>query len=99
MQERKLRRMQITTNKGKTHDITFNGVLIRNGCRVMIEMKDDYPLAEIAADFDGVDTFTVTHENRPGVKEVYEGFTRLADIRHDKKTGTFRLTLEKGDAA
>ena len=91
--------MQITTSKGKTFDITFNGTLIRNGCRVMIEMKDDYQLAEIAAGFDGVETFTVTRANQPGVKEVYEGFTRLADIRHDKKTGTFRLILEKGDAA
>ena len=89
--------MQITTNKGKTFDITFNGVMIRNSCRVMIEMKDNYPLADIAAGFDGVENFTVTHEDRPGVKEVYEGFTHLADIRHDKLTGTVRLTLERSE--
>ncbi len=90
--------MQITTNKGKTYDILFIGTLIRNGSRVMIEMKYDRPMAEIAVDFDGLTIITKTDADRPGVKEVYEGFTRLTGMQHNKQAGTIRLTLEKDDA-
>lgn len=90
--------MEITTNRGKAFDAIYIGTLIRNGMRLMIEMKSTCPLAQIAIDFDGVETFTVTHADRPGVKQVYEGFTRLTGMQHDKQAGTIRLTLEKDDA-
>lgn len=90
--------MQITTNRGKTFDVTFIGALNRFAYRVLIEMKDDIPLADLAADFDGLTTITKTDADRPGVKEVFEGFTRLTGMQHNKQAGTIRLTLEKDDA-
>lgn len=89
--------MKILTNDGKTFDITFIGALLRDGNRVMIELKDDRTLSEIAADFENLETITKTDSARPNVKEVFEGFTQLVSIQRNKATGTVRLTLEKGD--
>ena len=91
--------MQITTSKGKTFDVRFIGTLLRNGGRMMIELADDRPLWEIAEDFDGLSAVTKTDDMKPGVKEVYEGFTQLVGIQRNKGNGTVLLTLEKGDAA
>jgi len=90
--------MQITTNKGKAFDVLYIGAVYRNGNRMMIELGDDRPFAEIATDFDGLDTITREDSIRPGVKEVYEGFTRLVGMQLNASAGTIRLTLEKGDA-
>lgn len=87
--------MQIVTSKGKTFDVNYIGTLIRNGNRVMIDIDDDRHFAEIAADFDGLETVTKTDENRPGVKEIYEGFTRLTGMARNVQDGSVRLTLEK----
>lgn len=91
--------MQITTSKEKTFNIRFIGALLRNGNRMMIELEDARPLCEIAADFDGLSTITKTDDLKPGVKEVFEGFTQLVGIQRNKGNGTVLLTLEKGDAA
>lgn len=87
--------MQIKTNRGKTFDALFAGAILRNGNRMMIELKDDRAFSEIAADFDGLDTITRTEEARPGVSEVYEGFSRLIGIALNEQTGTVRITLSK----
>lgn len=91
--------MKITTSREKTFDIQFIGALLRNGNRLMIELKDERPVCEIAADFDGLETITKTDALKPGVKEVFEGFTQLVGIQRNKGNGTVLLTLEKGDAA
>lgn len=91
--------MQITTSKNKTYDVRFIGALIRNGSRMMIELADDRPLWEIAEEFDGLSAITKTDEMKPGVKEVYEGFSQLVGIQRYNGNGTVLLTLEKGDAA
>lgn len=91
--------MQITTSKEKTFDIQFIGALLRNSNRAMIELKDDRPINEIAADFDGLTTITKTDALKPSVKEVFEGFTQLVGIQRNEGNGTVLLTLEKGDAA
>lgn len=87
--------MKIMTNDGKCFDIIFIGTLLRDGRRVVIELTDDRALSEIAADFEGVETITKTDSARPSVKEVYEGFTQLVDIRRNTAAGTVRLTLER----
>lgn len=91
--------MQITTSKGKTFDIQFIGALLRNGNRLMIELKDERPVPEIAADFDGLETITKTDALKPGVKEIFEGFAHLVGIQKNKGNGTVLLTLEKDDEA
>lgn len=66
----------------------------------MIELTGDgRPLADIAADFDGVETFEKASERSPSVKEVYSGYTRLVCLSKENADGAVRLILEKGDSA
>lgn len=89
--------MQIRTNDGKFFGIIFIGSLMRDGNRVVIELKDDRALSEIAADFENRETITMTDSARPNVEEVYRNFTQLIGIQRNKAAGTVRITLEKGD--
>lgn len=94
--------MQITTSKGKTFDVGFIGALLRDGNRMMIELADARPFAEIAADFDGLETIKRENEHvKPGVisYEIYEGFTQLVGMQRNRETGAVRLTLERNGAA
>ena len=91
--------MQITTSKGKTFDIQFIGSPLRNSNKLMIELEDERLISEISADFEGLSTIEMTENNLPNVKHIYEGFTKLAGIQENEETGTYRLTLKKGDAA
>lgn len=91
--------MTLTTNKGKTFDITWIWATTRGGDRLMIEVKDDRPMAEIAADFDQVEIFEKTTAKMPGVKEVYAGYTRLVGMSRENADGVIRLTLERDGAA
>ena len=91
--------MQITTSKGKTFDIQFIGSPLRNSNHLMIELEDERLISEIAGDFEGLSTITKTDTIRPNEKTIYEGFTKLKGIQENQEASTFRLTLEKGDAA
>lgn len=91
--------MKITTSKGKTFEINFIWPMNRDGGRLMIELADDRPMAQIAQDFDGIETIEKTDEKKPGVKEVYEGYTSLVMMSRENYEGVIRLTLKKGDAA
>lgn len=87
----------IMTNRGTKHSINWILTTARNANKLVIDLKDERPLAEIAADFDGLETFTKTDDNKPGVKEVYEGYSGLVSIQRNGEAGTVRLTLEKGE--
>lgn len=87
--------MKITTSKNKTFDIIFIGELMRDGNRIVIELVDNRKFSKIAADFEDVETITMTNSKKPNKKEVYEGFTHLAGIQENKAAGTVRITLEK----
>lgn len=87
--------MTITTNSGKTFDINWMWATDRFGNRLMIELKDDRALSEIAADFEGVQTITKTDSKAPNVKEIYEGFTKLVSLSKENFDGVIRLTLER----
>ena len=87
--------MQITTSKGKTLDIVHIGALLRNGNRLMIELKDHRALSEIASDFEGVETITKTIDEKPNEKTIFEGFTHLVSIQRNVDMDTVRLTLDK----
>ena len=89
--------MQIRTNDGKSFDIIFIGTLLRDGNRLVIELKDDRAFSEIAADFEGMETITKTDSRKPNRKDIYEGFTKLSGINENEATGTVRITLKKVD--
>lgn len=91
--------MKITLDNGKTFDIEFIGVPMRNGSRVMIEMDDKRLLSEIASDFEGAQTIREeTVERKETVYKVYEGYSRVVAVQRIGAEGTVRLTLEKDDA-
>lgn len=89
--------MTIRTSSGKTLEINY--IWPDSNGRVMIELKDDRPLAEIAADFEGVKTLTKTDAKKPGIEEVYTGYTNLIAVSRDNYEGVTRLIIKKGDAA
>lgn len=87
--------MKIKTPAGKEFEIQIICNALRNPNRVMIVLEDDRPLPEIAADFDGLETFTKTDAYKPGVNEVYEGYSSLVGVSRNTADGTVRLMLEK----
>lgn len=89
--------MKIETSKGKTFNIECICSPLRDGSKAIIEMEDERPLAEIAADFDGLESIkkTVSGRNDKAVYEMYEGFSRLVGIQRDMASGSVRLTLAK----
>lgn len=91
--------MKITTNKGNTYSAVYIGEMLRDGLRLLIDLNDERPLSEIAAEFEGLETITQTHELKPGIVTTYTGFTNLLEVHKNKAAGTVRVTLEKGDAA
>lgn len=90
--------MKIETSKGKTFDIEFICSPFRDGSKAIIELEDARPLAEIAADFDGLKSIKKTGSGRDdkAVYEMYEGFSQLVGIQRDMAAGSVRLTLAKG---
>lgn len=89
--------MKITTNLGQTFNINHIWPTTRGGDRIMIETDDTMPIHEIAAAFDGVQTLEKTDEKKPGIKEVYSGYTRLICVSRDNFDGVTRLILAKGE--
>lgn len=89
--------MMIRLSSGKTLEVNY--IWPDNGGRVMVELKDDRPISEIAADFEGSQTLTKTDARKPGVEEVYTGYTQIVSVSRDNHEGVTRLFLKKGDAA
>lgn len=91
--------MRIQTDRGKTFEVKWCFQLSRNPNALNIEYRDERPFAEIAADFDGVNTITKVDDTKPEKEKPYTGFTKLTGINRLDKKGTVRLTLERGDGA
>ena len=73
--------MTVTTSKGKTHDIFWMWGPVRTTGAVMLEVNDNRPLSEIAADFEGCETFKKMDDTKgTAIYEMYEGFTILSTI-------------------
>lgn len=87
--------MTLKTSKDETFDISWIGATNRFGSKIMIEMESDMSLPEIAACFDGVETFTKEDKKNPGVKQVFEGFSRLVSITAENADGVVRVTMAK----
>lgn len=63
--------------------------------QVVIELTDERPLSQIAAEFENVKTIRRTNNLRDDVVTLYEGFSEMIDIRRNQTTGSVRLTLRK----
>ena len=90
--------MKIKTPAGKEFEIKIICNDLRDPDKVMIVLEDDRPLPEIAADFDGLETFTKTDEKKKGVNEVYEGYSKLVGATLHEADGTARLMLKRRTA-
>lgn len=86
--------MKITTSKGKTLDANWAFGPTSGSGSLMIEIPDNRRMSEIAADFEGNSRIEKTDETKPGVTEIYEGFTELAAIQRNKN-GSVLVKLAK----
>ena len=89
--------MKLKTSSGKEFDIRVIVSGLRNKNTVLIELEDDRPLPQVAADFDGMGSFVKYDEAIEGVRETYEGFSKLVRIQRNADAGTVRLTLERSE--
>lgn len=75
--------MTITTSRGKTFDIDWMWGPVSIADDVMMQYHDDRAIAEIAADFEGVEHFHRESETE-GNKD-YDGYTVIQSIsRHQR---------------
>lgn len=84
--------MKITTNKGKTYEVNF-AFAPTTGGNCMVEIKDTRPMAEIAAEFEGVEK--MIREDEDEGNAVYEGYTMLVSIVRNVQRGTVLLGMAK----
>lgn len=87
--------VKLDLGDGVVREIEFINSLAMTGKQVMIELYNDRPLSQIAADFEGREKMTRKDDIRPDVETVYSGFTRLTAIQRSGATGSVRITLEK----
>lgn len=87
--------MKIKTSSGNIFDIRVICAGLRNKNTVLIEVYDDRPLAQIAADFDGLESFIRYDEGAAGIHETYEGFSSLISMQRNAEAGTVRLMMER----
>lgn len=89
--------MTITTSNGKTAEIELICFSSRDGRKLLIELEDERPLSEIAADFEGLESIKAENERARGsAYEVYKGYTLLTGVQRIEANGLARITLEKG---
>lgn len=86
--------MKITTSKGKALDANWAFGPTSESGSLMIEIPGNRRLSEIAADFEDNSRIEKKDETKPGVTEIYEGFTELAAIQRNKN-GSVLVKLAK----
>ena len=85
--------MKLTTSKGKEYDVLWAfGPTIKSG-KVMFEMWDSRPLAQIASEFDGLKW--LKRESKNEGDATYEGYGVLASIQRTDGN-TVMIGLSKG---
>lgn len=86
--------MLIETSKGKTFEGVWAYGPMRGSNELMIELRDDRLLSQVAADFEGCETIRVDNGRRSPVM-LYEGYTHLSAVDPGEDDGSYRLTLKK----
>lgn len=79
-------------------EIEFVSTIMMDNGRILIEMKDDRNLSEIAKDFEGNEKIERVNPKNPKEKVVYSGYTKLIEIRRNMTNGRVRLTLAQREA-
>lgn len=87
--------MKITTSKGKTLDANWAFGPTGESGSLMIELPDKRPISAIAADFEDISKIEKTDETKPGVTEIYDGYTELVNVQRNKRNGSVLVKLEK----
>lgn len=82
--------MTVTTSKGKTFEINWMWGPVGQNEDLMLEYEDDRPMAEIAADFEGCESFH--RESEYEDDKDFTGYTRLRSIVRAGR-GKVQLTL------
>ena len=86
--------MTVTTSKGKTFDIDWMWGPAGAHGDLMLEYADTRPMAEIAADFEGVDHFH--RESETEGDRDWDGYTHLRSVVRSGR-GKVQLTLYMPD--
>lgn len=80
---------------GMRREVEFiNSTLVARD-QIVVELIDNRPLSQIAAEFEGVKTIRRTDNLREDIVTLYEGFSELIDIRRNQTIGSVRLMLRK----
>lgn len=92
--------MKVTTSKGKTFDVDWMWGPIGNTRDLMLQLKDERPIPEIAVDFDGVEHFHRESETQGDMD--FDGYTILRGIIRpsydfDPSKVQITLTTPRGD--
>lgn len=82
--------MTVTTSKGRTFEINWMWGPVGENDDLMLEYEDERAMAEIAADFEGCESFR--RESRTEGDREWTGYTRLRSIVRSGR-GKVQLTL------
>ncbi len=84
--------MTITTSRGQTFDVNWAWAS-HTKKQLRIELNDTRCIADIAADFDGLET--ISRKSDTEGDKLYEGYNRLTAVLQNTASGTVQLILEK----
>lgn len=87
--------MTLDVGDGVVREIEFINAPSMAKNQVMIELMDDRPLSQIAADFEGREKLVRRDNVREDIETVYSGFVRLTAIQRSGVSGAVRITLSK----
>lgn len=85
--------MRIVTSKNEEYSVDWIDTPVQDGNRLLLQMRTDKTLAEIASAFDGLEWIERYDENQ-GDKR-YEGYSRLTTAR--TQNGRVLLVMERGE--
>lgn len=84
--------MKLTTSRNKEYEADFAGGETFTSGEVVVQMKDERRLSEIAAEFDGLEWMKAENHNDGDI--TFEGYQVLRSIMR-RKNGSVILTFGK----
>lgn len=88
--------MKVTTSRGKTFDVEWMWGPVGPAADLMLQLRDDRPLAEIAADFEGCEHFHRESDEEGNMD--FEGYAVIKSILrpfYELDRSAVQLTLAK----
>lgn len=85
--------MKMRTSRGDEFAVNYTAPA-NGGEEMIVSIQSEERLAEIAGKMEGCTELVITNENRPGAKEIYEGYTVLTGVRR-LSTGSVRVTMKR----